>query len=293
MLRLSTGMGGLSTCVLCGPAPATLVVATNGFKIVRCGWCGLFFVDGARDLQNLDDFYGATYYQGEGNAVCGYRDYVADRAVHLKNSKAILSVIERVATGPGRVLLDVGCAHGFFLLAARARGWAPHGVDISAEAVEYARRDLGLSVVRGNIDDCGLDPLSVDVVTLIGTIEHLTDPMRTLRSAARLLRSGGLLVVTTPDIEGRLGYVSWKPPEHLFYFSARTLSRLIAEAGFTVERCRIDWKHYRIADLCQRLWGYWGLPNPNRCAQALERLGLGKFSVKIPTNEMLVIARRR
>src|SRR5207245_2286489 len=175
--------------------------------------------------ENLDTFYSGTYYQGEDNAFYGYRDYTADRSIHLKNSQVLLSVIERAATGSGCVLLDVGCAHGFFLRAAQARGWLPHGVDMSAEAVEYARRDLGLAVTRGNIDDCRLPPLSVDVVTLIGTIEHLTDPMRTLRSAARLLRSGGLLAITTPDIEGRLGYFSWKPPEHLFYFSARTLPR--------------------------------------------------------------------
>jgi len=286
-------MGDLSTCVLCGPASATLIVATNGFRIVRCGRCELVFVDGARDLQDLDHFYGATYFRGDDNAVYGYRDYTADPSIHLKNSEALLSVIEGAATLPGRVLLDVGCAHGFFLRAARARGWEPHGVDISADAVEYARRDLGLAVTRGNIDDSPLAPSSVDVVTLIGTIEHLTDPMRTLRSAARLLRSGGVLAVTTPDIEGRLGYFSWKPPEHLFYFSARTLSRLLDEAGFAVERRRIEWKHYGIADLGQRLWGYWGLPHASRCARALERLGLGRISVKIPTNEMLVIARRR
>ena len=293
MHRLPASMGDLSTCVLCGPTPATLVVAANGFRIVRCGRCNLVFVDGARDLENLDTFYSGTYYQGEDNAVYGYRDYTADRSIHLKNSQVLLSVIERAATGSGRVLLDVGCAHGFFLRAAQARGWVPHGVDISAEAVEYARRDLGLAVIRGNIDDCRLPPLSVDVVTLIGTIEHLTDPMRTLRSAARLLRSGGLLAITTPDIEGRLGYFSWKPPEHLFYFSARTLARLLDETGFVVELRRIEWKYYGLADLGQRLWGYWGLPNPNRWARALESVGLARLSVKIPTNEMLVIARRR
>src|SRR5882672_1398087 len=115
--RLPPGMGDLSTCVLCGPASATLIVATNGFRIVRCGRCELVFVDGARDLQDLDHFYGATYFRGDDNAVYGYRDYTADPSIHLKNSEALLSVIEGAATLPGRVLLDVGCAHGFFLRA--------------------------------------------------------------------------------------------------------------------------------------------------------------------------------
>lgn len=282
-----------SVCVVCGPTAATLVTTKNDFRIIRCGTCGIFYVDGCTELAGFEKFYGNAYFSGRGNAVCGYRDYVGERPLHLRNAEALLSFVERRLKGSGRRLLDVGCAHGFLLDAARARGWEVCGVDISEEAVRYARQQLGLSVFLGRVDQCDLPLESFDVICMIGTVEHLADPMKALRSVARLLKREGLLLIATLDVEGRLGYFSWKPPEHLFYFSARSLSRLLGAAGFTVELRRTYWKYFSAADLATRLWGYLSLPRPARVAGVFEGLGLGRAWVKIPTNEMLVLARPR
>jgi SAM-dependent methyltransferase len=147
-------------------------------------------------------------------------------------------------------------------------------------------------VHQGDVEEAGLEPASFDLICLNGTIEHLRDPMRIVRYAARLLRIGGLLLVTTLDIEGRLGYFSWKPPEHLFYFSAATLERLLKRAGFLVEAQRTCWRSFGVSDLAARLWGFWGLAGATTLARGLEAIGLGRLSVSIPTNEMLMIARR-
>lgn len=280
-----------SLCVVCGPTSASLVTTKNEYRIVRCGTCGVLYVDGCTALTGLEEFYGSAYFSGRENAVCGYRDYVGERRLHLRNAKVLLSFVERRFKGPDRRLLDVGCAHGFLLDAARARGWEVCGVDISAEAVRYARQQLGLSVFLGRVDQCDLPPESFDVICMIGTVEHLADPMKALRSVARLLKRNGLLLITTLDIEGRLGYFSWKPPEHLFYFSARSLSRLLGAAGFTVELRRTQWRYFSVADLTTRLWGFFSLPRAARCVGVLEGLGVGRAWVKIPTNEMVVLAR--
>ena len=280
-------------CVLCGPVAARSVVAIDGFQIVRCPSCELVFVDTRHALPALDELYTADYFRTQGESSLGYHDYLAHRALHLRNARALLRRLDAAVPGRPRRLLEIGCAHGFFLAAARDRGWTTRGVDVSASAVRYARETLGLDVVLGEIGDVDVAPASLDVVALIGTIEHLADPVATLRRAAELLAPGGYLLVTTLDIEGVLRQFEWKPPEHLFYFSFRTLATVLEATGFEVAWRRWYWVWYETADLTARLLRYWRVPAPARVGAALRRIGIGALPIKIPTNEMIVLARKR
>lgn len=277
----------------CGPTSAILVKTKDHFRIVRCERCSLIFVDSWNTIRDLEKLYGPPYFLSNSGTPLGYRDYLSDRDLHLKNSHALLAILERTVPGARRRILDVGCAHGFFLVAARERGWIPLGVDISAEAIEYARDRLGLTVFQGDLDTHELTAETFDAVAMVGTIEHMPDPLNTLQSAAALLKGDGILLITTLDIEGLLGYFEWKPPEHLFYFSFRTLSNLLDKAGFRVQSRRLYWTWYRVSDVAARLWAYWGLPGSTPFVTVLNRLGIGRLSLKIPTNEILVLAQKR
>ena len=144
-------------------------------------------------------------------------------------------------------LLDVGCSAGSFLLAARDRGWDVHGIDISPAAVDHALDVLGLGATLATLEDAPFPHESFDVITLFECIEHLPHPTRALLSASRLLRPDGLLVITTPNIDGfvpRSTYQllartigAWEhptPPHHLYQFSRRTLTALLRKTGFEV-----------------------------------------------------------
>ena len=166
-------------------------------------------------------------------------------------------------------------------------------MDISAEAVRYAREKLGLDVVHGDLARASFTEGAFDAVTMVGTIEHMPDPLATLRGAARLLKPGGYLAVTTLDIEGVFRQWEWKPPEHIFYFSFRSLSRVLEAAGFQVLRRRCYWAWYGVGDLVARLLRHWQLPGAGFVMRATERAGLVDFAIRIPTNEILVLARKR
>ena len=120
----------------------------------------------------------------------------------------------------------------------RQRGWTPHGVDVSSYATEYARTELGLNAFTGTIDQVELPPESVDLATMLLTIEHIPDPKSALRSVRQLLKPGGILIVATHDVEGvwpRLVGPRWRHynmPEHIYYFSRRTLTQMLSEVGF-------------------------------------------------------------
>jgi len=104
----------------------------------------------------------------------------------------ILQTIERrVPTG---TLLDVGTGCGFFLLAAKQRGWSVKGIEPSAESFEIARRHSGGDVLRGTLKDFH-DRDQYDVITFINVLEYSALPWREIDLAWQLLKNGGLMYV--------------------------------------------------------------------------------------------------
>ena len=169
--------------------------------------------------------------------------------------------------GSGQRLLDPGCGEGTMAAVLRGRFEEVHGVDISREAVERACA-LGVNAVRVNVN---VEPLpypegSFDTVVSLDVIEHVFDPVDFLREIHRVLRPGGALVVSTPNIRklqrvlslvrGRFPRTSYDPVGydggHLHYFTSRDMRVLLEEQGFTVPYVggicgdRRTWK-YRLA----------------------------------------------
>lgn len=223
------------SCPLCGaPAPAPLFEKA-GWPIARCG-CGMVFVARVVDAATLDRLYGEPYYAGSfDEAAAGYRGYAGEEAVMQRNFARRLALIERF-TRPGP-LLDVGCALGFFVRAARARGWAARGIERSGFAAAEAAR-AGLPVEQGDFLTTDLPSGSLAAVTMLDMLEHVPDPRPYVRRARRALGPGGVLAVETGDLGSlyaRLAgrhYHFFTPPEHLCYFSRATLGRLLTEEGF-------------------------------------------------------------
>ncbi len=147
--------------------------------------------------------------------------------------------------GEGRIL-DVGCGLGFALALYRERGWTPLGVEPSPMAARYAQEVLGLSVHQGEFLDARFPSQFVDVVQFRHTLEHMPSPSVELGEAHRVLRDRGLLVVMIPNagsLDARLfgrWWFAWELPRHLFHFTPRTLSRLLAKMGFQVQKIMCD-----------------------------------------------------
>ncbi len=144
----------------------------------------------------------------------------------------------------GGRLLEVGCAYGFFLDA--AKGFEGTGVEISESAREQCRQ-RGLAVFPTVAEAARRGPF--DVAVMLDCIEHLSDPAATLTEVHRVLAPDGLLWITTGDWASWLARAMgrhWRlmtPPQHLFYFSSVTLPALLERLGFTVLRRDRPWKH--------------------------------------------------
>ena len=231
-------MSAERSCELCGGRSHDTLYTVNRFPIVRCRACGLVFVGRAPEPHELVALYDSSYWDDPEEE--GYDGYHGAEARKRHHSRTLLREIESLVP-PGR-LLEVGSAYGYFLDEARGRGWEVQGVEPSSHAARQARDAFGLDVDERPLAELQADPGSLDAVVLWDVIEHLPDPRRTLEAAHARLRSGGVIGMSTGDVgslSARLHGEHWSlmtPPWHQFYFSRKTLRRLLEQVGFEVER---------------------------------------------------------
>jgi 2-polyprenyl-3-methyl-5-hydroxy-6-metoxy-1,4-benzoquinol methylase len=143
--------------------------------------------------------------------------------------------------GPGAQLLDIGCGNGSFLLQMRSLGWEVSGVEPDPKAAEQACA-AGLNVQAGLLPQASLPEGCFDAAILAHVIEHLHDPVATLRQCWKLLKPGGTLVICTPNYESRgcaLFGPCWRgleTPRHLVLFTEKSLWQAMERCGFSVSR---------------------------------------------------------
>ncbi len=226
-----SGQGALA-CRLCGGSDVADWIEKRGYRMYRCRICGNGFLPDAAVPQDLESLYTAAYFGG-GEAT-GYPSYVADGPLIERSLVRRLRWLARLAP-PGR-LLDVGAAYGFGLHAARTLGIDAMGVEIAPDAAEAARRHAGVPVVAGDFLSVDL-PGGFAIITMFDVLEHMRDPRACVARARELLAPGGVFVVETGDLAspwarllGRRWYFL-DPPQHLCYFTAAGLTRLLADAG--------------------------------------------------------------
>jgi SAM-dependent methyltransferase len=223
-------------CEVCAGLRQALVYEVDGYPIVRCEDCGLVFVGRAQTAEELAGFYDDAYWEDPDAE--GYGGYAAAEARKRHHFRGLLDSLERL-TGVGD-LFEVGSAYGFFLDEARRRGWRVRGVEPSQPAARHAREQLKLPITSEPFSHLPVEPESVDCVVMWDVIEHLPDPRATVEAAHAWLRPGGVLALSTGDIDSltaRLHGRDWSlltPPWHQFYFSRATLRRLLDSVGFTI-----------------------------------------------------------
>jgi 2-polyprenyl-3-methyl-5-hydroxy-6-metoxy-1,4-benzoquinol methylase len=245
-----------------------LYTAPGTWELYRCSGCGAAYLDPRPTSESIATAYEAYYTHeptpqpapetsavrqlrkalrnGYLNARYGYGLRPATRLGRLvvpllpgQRAAADRHVrrLERPRTD-ARVL-DVGCGSGEFLLEMRAAGWDAQGLETDARAVARAR-EHGLDVREGALEDGVYPPSSFDAVTLSHVLEHLPDPVGTLRTCRRILRDDGVLWLATPNLasEGHARYGrAWRglePPRHLVLFTPSALVRAVEQAGFHV-----------------------------------------------------------
>lgn len=141
-------------------------------------------------------------------------------------------------------VLDVGCSRGNFLAAGARLGFHMEGVEPAAN-IAAAARAQGLMVHTGLLADIGLPAAAFDAITLFEVIEHLQEPLPLLRECHRVLKPGGILVLSTGNsaswtvaaMQARWDYFDIaRDGGHISFYNPRSIALLGARANFAVER---------------------------------------------------------
>jgi SAM-dependent methyltransferase len=233
-------------CGLCGRTDGfvtvheRLVGIATPSRVLQCPDCGLVFLsprlastanDWAQYISYLESNYLPELLQ---RGICS-RPLQFDRYGNLRWHAQLLDALDDFRTRS--TLLDGGCSVGPTLRAANDRGWSSHGVESSAVLATYGADQLAVDITIGEFDKVPLPWRDLDCVTMLDYLPHCFEPFRSIRLAHGLLREGGALFVSAPNVTGRAhrehgtAWCCWVT-DHYIHYDADTLMRSLRDAGF-------------------------------------------------------------
>jgi len=252
-------------CNLCGSSRKTKKIDFKQHALVRCVDCGFYFLDPVPTHEELVKLYSDGYYSSSDSNQLGYSNYKEDvDLIVLTAIQRYRLITSKIKPKEGLKLLDIGCAYGYYLDLARLYGWDVRGVELNPEAVREGKDILKLDIKHGRIQDHHFEDESFDLITCWDLIEHLQDPKGFLQANNRILKTGGSLVLSTPDISswpsrimGRR-WMGYKTIEHVHFFSRDTLAEYFKRTGFELKECYFLGKYISINLFIDRFQYYFG-----------------------------------
>jgi 2-polyprenyl-3-methyl-5-hydroxy-6-metoxy-1,4-benzoquinol methylase len=230
--------GAAPPCTGCGGQSWAGLVEQGGFRWWRCLVCG---------FARLIPMPAGARAEIAGDAIGrGYIDFY--RAKLAKKRRRGARRLRRLAARmPGRRLLDVGSNIGCLVESARRLGLDATGIEINRTLVDFARESYpACRFVAGAVEEAPLEPASFDGLYCSEVIEHVPDNERFAAALARLLRSGGMLFLTTPGAreyigrDGRARARDFGAPDHKLYHTRSSLAALLARHGFARLRFAVN-----------------------------------------------------
>ncbi|MBI4456229.1 MAG: class I SAM-dependent methyltransferase [Acidobacteria bacterium] len=204
------------------------------FQVWHCHKCEVGFT--SPQPQNLEPYYPPEYRRYTGPVPALLKSLYRHRARGWS----------RMAQKPGRAL-ELGCGDGVMLETLRQAGWSVFGMERTPAMAKVAHQTLELPIFVGGLEAL-LPEARFDLIIAFQALEHMRDPLAILKQCAILLKSGGMLIVSVPNLDSwqaRYAGCHWfhlDVPRHLYHFSPRSLSKLLSLAGLTA--CKVNFVSY-------------------------------------------------
>jgi SAM-dependent methyltransferase len=210
------------------------------WEVLRCKECGFGWTAPPLAEDEIAGYYPPVYLGNTGQALDEFFSGQLTRSRSWRKETEKTRLVERFA--PGGKILDVGAGDGKFLWALDQEKWERTGVETAHEVVELVRSKMpALNLVAGDIYSDQLAPGKFDVITFWHVLEHLPRPRSVLARATLLLRPGGWLFISLPNLDSlqarifrRHWYAFDDVPRHLYHFSREALKRVLQEQGLQI-----------------------------------------------------------
>ncbi|MCL1817693.1 MAG: class I SAM-dependent methyltransferase [Spirochaetaceae bacterium] len=254
-------LGGFSpsspaVCPVCGSPLRSPLLRLRDASFFRCRGCAISYREGfsAHSIRYDKDYFFEDYRRQYGKTYL--EDFQAITGFARQRLARIAGLCGAAGGKPGlagKTLLDIGCAYGPFVAAAREAGCLPRGIDIAEDAVRHVSSVLGIPALEGDFLELPRETLapegSYDIITLWFVIEHFRDLRLVLRKITEILAPGGLLAFSTPNRQGvsgrfsRRAFLENSPADHLTIWDARSAAAILRKNGFRLRKVRVTGHH--------------------------------------------------
>jgi 2-polyprenyl-3-methyl-5-hydroxy-6-metoxy-1,4-benzoquinol methylase len=228
---LNNTENSIVACPVCDHPETHYFVTKNDYPFNRCAECDFVFLNPMPDQNTLNE----QYTDEEKEAEPTYNKSGS------RLRRAFIKLPRFMPYAIGKNTLDFGCGGGFVAHALSFVAKSSSGIDISENAVEYARQRFK----RANY-------FCMDFVQLLETkdkydfvhssevIEHVSDINLYMKALEHLVKKGGYLYITTPDLghpkvpEDITKWDVFWPPVHVQHFTMKTVGILFKRYGFKI-----------------------------------------------------------
>ncbi len=219
------------------------ILSNNKFDIYQCFECGVIFPEILVNSEYYSRYYPNDYYSSETKS--GFVNRML-----LLFSKIVIRLKEfEILKYPGFKgfdkirILDIGCGAGDFLVNLNSARFEKYGVEINPQGYKKCW-ERKLNIYAAELKDAQFKSDFFDVITMWHVLEHLDNPVDVLLEARKILKSTGILLISTPNT-GSLGYTygrkNWfhlDSPRHLILYDCKNISLLLERAGFKAKYFR-------------------------------------------------------
>lgn len=302
-------MRELRPCCICGSSASTVrfeATVSEGlwkgeipdpfkvhYRVNRCAGCDLQF-----SSPILDDAGVRALYEGgvatKKNDFSGTNVATGEAAGVQRTMELYYAHIRRFLQAKGS-FMEVGCDVGYLLEAAKKDGFANiYGCEPNPLARERAAAIPGATISDLFYEQWELPKEHFDALTLIHVLDHLVDPMCVLRKAHAELKPGGILFGVVHDVECLIAKLAGErfPPfnlYHHYFFSKRTLRKLLEAAGFEVVGVDNTLNCYSLGFFVEKAPAF---PGKEPLSNLLEKTHLARRSITVPIGNIGIIARK-
>jgi SAM-dependent methyltransferase len=205
------------------------------FTLCKCIKCNCFFLSPSPTIQQICDAYNDSYYGLNENKFSDCTEKILD-FFRFQRARTVMRHIKTPAN-----VLDIGCGNGQFLQMLIKYNYKCYGIEMSPVSVNRSLRIPGINLKLGELCEDDFEESFFDVVTMWHVFEHLHNPKKILTIIQKIIKRGGYVMVSLPNIDSfqsRLFKGKWlhlDPPRHLFYFGSSDLINIMKTFGFEIE----------------------------------------------------------
>jgi 2-polyprenyl-3-methyl-5-hydroxy-6-metoxy-1,4-benzoquinol methylase len=227
-------------CPLCNSDVSKEKFSIDGFSYHRCSGCQSLYTRPHIREEVLNDLYSNGTYQV-------YQDKLVGNSAGIRKGvleKRKFFQIKNFLNKSSPTLLDIGCGGGTFLDVCKQNGWQVDGVDPSPSASKLILENYNINIHQGDFNNIKFNK-TFDVITLWGVLEHMSDPISTIKKAKELLNEDGLIIFEVPSADcfmsKYLKKYNFSPTRyiesgrHNIFFSKEIISQIVDKFKLKIE----------------------------------------------------------